>query len=266
MPHARVNGIGLYYEDAGDGPPLLLIMGRNLSARAWAALLPALTPHHRVVSFDNRGCGRSDAPPGPYTTRLLADDVAALLDHLAIPRAHVAGVSLGGMVAQELALAHPRRVDCLALISTLARMREAIFGPWLTYFQQQAYAPGLDPAGRALWALPWAFTPAFLQQPALVEAALHNLASPPDRAPEHGSAAQDAAARAHDTRDRLRLIAAPTLVLVGAEDILTPPYYAEELAAGIPGARLQVLARGGHGMVAEYPGDVAAALLAFLAA
>src|SRR3954454_16425825 len=118
MPLLSVNGIDLYYEEAGDGLPLLLISGAGGKTVDWTPLLPALSERFRVVAFDNRGGGRSSAPPGPYTTRQMADDATALLDHLAITRAHVVGLSLGGMIAQELALAAPARVDRLVLLAT----------------------------------------------------------------------------------------------------------------------------------------------------
>jgi 3-oxoadipate enol-lactonase len=264
MPLLSVNGIDLYYEEAGDGLPLLLISGAGGKTLDWTPLLPALSERFRVVSFDNRGGGRSSAPPGPYTTRQMADDATALLDHLAITRAHVVGLSLGGMIGQELALAAPARVDRLVLLATYARPRLSILAPWQT-FLRQAREQALDPTGYALCTMPWYFTPAFMVQQEQVEAALAKMLSAPYPTPGHGLTAQAAAARHHDALERLSAIAAPTLVLVGAEDIVTPPSSAQELAAGIPGARLQVLERGGHLMSVEYPEAVAEALLAFLA-
>src|SRR3712207_194537 len=131
MSIARINGIDLYYEETGSGPPLLLIAGLGGNTLGWVMLLPALAQHFRVIAFDNRGAGRSSAPPGPYTTRQMADDAAALLAHLGIERAHVLGLSLGGMIAQELALAHAERVDRLVLYATYARPRPAIHDRWL---------------------------------------------------------------------------------------------------------------------------------------
>ena len=149
------------------------------------------------------------------------------------------------------------------LLSTNARGRLA-FDAWQTFFAQ-AYERDLDPTGFRLWLMGWLFTPTFMAQPALVEAALgepEGDAYP--EAPVHGILAQVAAARTHDTLGRLGQIAAETLVLVGTEDILTPVADAEELARGIPRALLQVLERGGHAAVFEYPEAVTEALLAFL--
>ena len=260
MPLVQVNGIERFYQEAGSGDPLLLINGIGGTALSWEPLLPALTARFRVIASDNRGVGRSAAPPGPYTTRQLADDAAALLAHLGVARAHVVGSSMGGMIAQELALAYPTLVDRLVLYGTFARPRRAIMDPWLTFVAQ--LAERLDPAAVTLGWLPWLYTPAFLADPERVEAAL--AWQDPYPAPPHSIISQTAAVRTHDAMDRLSRIAAPTLVLVGAEDVVTPVYYARELAARIPGARLQVLERGGHSALWEDPETGAEALLAFL--
>jgi pimeloyl-ACP methyl ester carboxylesterase len=264
MPLAAVDGIDLYYEDTGSGPPLLLIAGLSGNTLGWAMLLPALAQYFRVIAFDNRGAGRSSTPPGPYTTREMADDAAALLDHLGIERAHVIGLSLGGMIAQELALAHPERVDHLVLYATYARPRPAIHDPWLRNWVE-ACERGTTPDQLATLLLPWFLTPAFMAQPDQVEAAIGEWVADPYPAPAHGVAAQAAACLSHDTLSRLGQVAPPTLVLVGAEDIVTPVSCAQELTEGIPGARLHVLERGGHTPDVEYPEAVAEALLAFLA-
>src|SRR6266536_1661770 len=104
MPTAQVNGIDLYYEEQGSGEPLLLIMGFTAHSMLWMMQVPALAQRYRVITLDNRGVGRSSVPPGPHTTRQMADDAAGLLDHLGIEQAGVIGWSMGGMIAQELAL------------------------------------------------------------------------------------------------------------------------------------------------------------------
>jgi 3-oxoadipate enol-lactonase len=263
MPLAAVNGLNLYYEETGSGPPLLLITGLSGNTLGWAMLLPALAERFRAIAFDNRGAGRSSAPPGRYTTREMADDAAALLEHLGVERAHVIGFSLGGMIAQELALAHPERVDHLVLYATYARPRAAIHDPWLRNYVE-ACERGTSPDQLAMLLLPWFLTPAFMAQPDQVEAAIAEWVADPYPAPAHGVAAQAAAGLSHDTHSRLRQIAAPTLVLVGSEDIVTPVFFAQELAEGIPGAQLHVLDRGGHTPDVEYPEAVAEAMLAFL--
>jgi pimeloyl-ACP methyl ester carboxylesterase len=261
MPHVQLNGIERFYQETGSGDPLLLINGLTGTCLGWEPLVPALSEHFRVISSDNRGVGRSSAPPGPYTTRQMADDAAALLAHLGVARVHVVGSSMGGMIAQELALACPSLVDHLVLYGTFARPRRAIFDPWLNFVVQMKER--LDPASVTLGWLPWLYTPAFFEQPERVEAVLawHD----PYPAPAHGIAAQAEAVRYHDTLDRLSLITAKTLVLVGAEDVVTPVYYSRELAERIPGATLQVLERGGHEALWEDLDSGIAALLGFLA-
>ncbi len=260
MPLAHINGIERYVEETGRGDALLLINGIGGTSLDWEPLLPALTKHFRVIANDNRGAGRSDAPPGPYMTRQLADDAAALLAHLDVPRAHVLGFSMGGMVAQELALNYPQLVDRLILYGTWARPRAAVTEPWTIYAEQMAER--LDPTSATVGWLPWLFSPAFFADPERIEAALAWQEPYPQTL--QGFVAQIEGVRTHDALDRVASIAASTLVLVGAEDILTPVYYARELAERIPGAELRVLERGGHCVLWEYPEEALAALLSFL--
>ena len=118
MSTARVGSLDLYYEEHGSGPPLLLVMGLAADSTAWMFQVPDFEKHFRTIVFDNRGVGRSAKPPGPYTIHEMADDAAGLLNALEIRRAHVVGVSMGGMIAQELALRHPEHVQSLVLACT----------------------------------------------------------------------------------------------------------------------------------------------------
>jgi len=118
MSIAKVGANDLFYETHGDGDPLLLIMGLAADSTAWLFQVPEFAGHYRTIVFDNRGVGRSSKPAGPYTIHEMADDAAGLLDVLHVPRAHVVGVSMGGMIAQELVLRHPERVHGLVLACT----------------------------------------------------------------------------------------------------------------------------------------------------
>src|SRR5262245_13755036 len=121
MPYAVINKIRMHYEIVGHGDPVLLINGLSAPAAGWALQVQALAPHFRVVTFDNRGVGETDLPPEPvYTTAQMADDAAAVLRHLKVARAHVLGASMGGTIAMELALRHPRLVRSLTLACTWA--------------------------------------------------------------------------------------------------------------------------------------------------
>jgi 3-oxoadipate enol-lactonase len=236
----------------------------SVNTLGWGFQVPALAERHRVINLDNRGIGQSDAPPGPYTIRQMADDTIGLLDHLDVGRASILGFSMGGMIGQEIALSHPERVDRLVLLASFARPGKALSDPWLSFFAQ-AFERGLDPVAFFVWALPFLYTPTLLTQAEAAEAVLQQLVSNPHPPTAAGIVGQVAAVSGFDTLERLSQIQAPTLVLVGAEDVLTPPHYSRELAARIPGARLQVLERGGHGVHWEYPEAVNTAVLAFLA-
>src|SRR3990172_8424249 len=122
MPTARIGDINIYYQEAGAGDPLVLLMGWGGDHTAWALQVQAFSPEFRCISPDNRGAGCSDQPDAPYAIRLMADDTVGLLDALGIDRAHVAGLSMGGMIAQEMAITSPGRVRTLQLHATLARV------------------------------------------------------------------------------------------------------------------------------------------------
>jgi pimeloyl-ACP methyl ester carboxylesterase len=251
MAVVQVNGIDLYYEEAGSGHPLLLIVGLGGNALDWTPHVPVLGERFRVIAFDNRRVGRSSEPRGPYSTRQMADDAVALLDHLGIDRAHVLGASLGGAIAQELALGYPERVARLMLVSSLARPGPEWFDRWLEFWIVAGECD-IDPAIFDVMLMPWALTPAFMVQPDQVDAVYGEWQSAPYRATAQGIVGQVAAVRIHDAIARLPGITASTLVLVGAEDCLTPPVLSQEIAAAIPNARLHILERGGHVALWEY--------------
>jgi pimeloyl-ACP methyl ester carboxylesterase len=171
MPTVSVNGIELYYVESGHGDPLVLLMGFGGDHLSWGFQLAAFSAKYRVLAFDNRGTGRSSSPPGPYTTRVMADDTVALMDKLGIDAAHVLGVSLGGMIAQELAINHPARVRSLQLHCTAARP-DGYMVAMLDNLRVVRGMLGRERAQRAM-AL-WLFSPAtFNERPEFVEMLLH---------------------------------------------------------------------------------------------
>lgn len=262
MPYAEVNGIRLYYEEEGTGPPLLLISGLGANRLSWATAVPALRDQYRCITFDNRGVGKSDVPPGPYRMDTLGDDAAALIEHLGIGPVDCVGWSMGGSVLQSLMIRHPERVRRGVLLSTLPSYTP-IQHKWLdalTFMRKH----GLDPVALAVIGAPWGTTARSLYDHDRRYQLLEMIADMPDPTSYEGFHAQGEAIRNYDSRPALPGVRTPTLVLVGAEDVLTPPSQAVEIASLIPGARLTVLPRGGHGMVIEYPDDTLAEIRAFL--
>jgi pimeloyl-ACP methyl ester carboxylesterase len=244
MPKVRANGINLHYVEAGSGDPLLLIMGFGGDHLAWAFQTPVFAHRYRVIAFDNRGAGQSDVPDLPYTTRMMADDAAGLLDALGIERAHVIGVSMGGMIAQELTLNHPRRVRSLQLHCTMARpdgYMHALIANW-----RVVRAKVTAEEWMRIVAL-WLFSPTtYAERPEFVEAIIQTGIANPYPFTLTGFLRQGEAVRSHDTFDRLGKLAAPTLVSVADDDILVPARFARELAGVVPGARFTTIAGAGH--------------------
>jgi pimeloyl-ACP methyl ester carboxylesterase len=244
VPTARVGDIDLFYSEVGRGDPVLLIMGFGGDHLAWAFQVPALSARYRVISFDNRGAGQSSVPDIPYSTRMMADDAVGLLDALGIERAHVLGVSMGGMIAQELALNHRHRVRSLQLHCTYARpdgYMLALMDVWRSVRVKATPEEWL----RAV-AL-WLFAPGtFQERPEFIEMVIQTGLASPHPFSLTGFLRQGDAVRGHDTLDRLPTLRCPTLVSVAADDVLVPPRFAHAVAAAVPSAELRVIESAGH--------------------
>lgn len=264
MPYAVINKIRMHYETVGHGDPVLLINGLSAPAAGWALQVQALAPHFRVVTFDNRGVGETDLPPEPvYTTAQMADDAAAVLRHLAVARAHVLGASMGGTIAMELALRHPRLVRSLTLACTWAEA-DARFLHTIDSWIALAYRVPVEERLRHV-IYPWLFTPAFFATKQAVETAFHQAMAYPHQTKAEAIERQGKGIVAwNGTRlKRLSSIRVPVLVLAGADDILTPPAFSRALAKRLPRARLSVLP-GAHGFFLEYAELFNRAVLRFL--
>jgi pimeloyl-ACP methyl ester carboxylesterase len=240
---AERNGTTLYWEAEGSGEPVLLVMGLGLAATGWWRTIPVLARRFRVLSFDNRGCGRSARPRGPYTLAQLAEDAVAVLDAAGEQSAHVYGISLGGMVAQELALRWPERVRSLVLGATTAGGVEHEPPDRETVDFLQRCATMRPEEG--VWAsIPYVYGSALERAASRVaEDVEQRLRFPADR---DGYRAQLAAASAHDTTGRLAAIAAPTLVLHGSADRIVPIANGRRLAEHLSTSRFEELAGAGH--------------------
>jgi pimeloyl-ACP methyl ester carboxylesterase len=263
MPKVRVNGIDLNYIEVGAGDPLLLIMGFGGDHLAWVFQTPAFAERFRVIAFDNRGAGQSDVPDVAYTTRMMADDAAGLLDALGVERAHVLGVSMGGMIAQELALSHPQRVWSLQLHCTLARpdrYMDALIESWRTVRTK------VTPEEWMRIVALWLFSPTtYAERPEFVEAVIQTGIANPHPFTLTGFLRQGDAVRSHDTLARIGTLRAPTLVSVAEDDILVPPRFSRALAAAVPNAQLRVVPRAGHCLFWERPDVFNTMCLEFLA-
>jgi pimeloyl-ACP methyl ester carboxylesterase len=234
------NGIQLAYQVTGTGDPLLLIMGLGADRSAWQPHVQCWEHNFRCLAVDNRGAGRSSAPDGPYTTAMMADDYAGLLQALGLGAVRVVGISMGGAVAQELALRHPQLVQRLVLVSTWAQCDAYTSEVFETLAALQAI---VSPREFAQLLQLWIWSPGYF--------AAHRdelRAERPEAAGMTPAAftAQAAACRFHDTTLRLPGITVPTLITAGTADIFTPVLYAQQLQAGLPHAELRLFPGTGH--------------------
>lgn len=266
MPKVKSNGIELYYETCGSGEPLVLIAGLGYSLWMWHRMVPLLAERFQVIAFDNRGVGESDKPAGPYTADLLAADTTGLLDALEIPQAHILGHSMGGFIAQAMALNYPERVSKLILSAT------NFGGPRHLPITAEAMAVltdiSVDPVERFRRGLVVSCAPGFADEnPALIqEWMLYRVQNPIQPAPYQAQMAIGLGllAEAACFEHRLKAVTAPTLILFGAHDKVVPPGNAELLAKEIPNSQVHILPNAGHFFPIETPEIAVAAITKFL--
>lgn len=261
MPKVQVNGIDLFYDIKGTGEPILLIAGFMCDRSYWSLIIPSLVSRYQVIRFDNRGMGQSSAPDSPYSIQQMANDVAVLLDRIGIDKVHVVGHSMGGQIAQELALAHPQKVNSLILISSLAK-GDGLFNSLIETWGELPVHLDLKLYEKVV--LPWIFTDAFYSIPGMIEGLIEFAINYPFPPKAHTLYHHSRAIIGHDTTDRLKYINCPTLVLVGKQDILTPVKFSQQLAQSIAKAELVVLDSGGHGILVESPDAAASVMLNFI--
>lgn len=263
MPTATVNRINLNYELEGEGPEtIVLINGLADDLESWGFQVPAfLEAGYRVLRFDNRGIGASDAPAGPYTSRMMAADAKALVDHLQITRFHLMGVSMGGMISQEYALAYPEDLKSVTFACTYAApgpFCSRMFSMWADL------APTLGVPFIMRDVTLWAFTvPFFSERPdeaAEFEADMAQLDMSTD-----AYLAQLNVIQTHDSTERIPSLRVPTLVLAGDEDILIPTRLSKELADLMPEAQWRTTP-GGHACLWEHPDQFNTTFLDFVRA
>jgi pimeloyl-ACP methyl ester carboxylesterase len=243
--HVRAGNLDMWVERRGTGPDVLLIAGLGDPAEAWQFQLDGLADRYRLISYDNRGMGRTPLPAEPFSVATMADDAAALLRALDVPAAHVAGFSGGSVIAQELALRHPGLVRSLVLASTWAcpdaYLRAVVkFWRWL---------PEAAPSERAFLEAfyLWIYTPR-----AHADGTVENIIEEVLAFPHQPSA--EAIQRSIDAFLAHDAVAVPALVLAGGLDMITPPRYGRVVADAIPGARFEILAEEAHQPFQEAPG------------
>lgn len=216
MPSVRVGDVDVYYEIHGEGPPLVFVGGLGVDMTVFAPFTGRLARSFRVLTFDNRGAGRTDKPDIPYSIPMMAEDTVGLMDALGLPRAHLVGVSMGGRIALEIAAAHPARIDRMVLIATAAtgtgRLRMSLPARGLGLAKRLHLLPG---------------------------------ASPERRQPHYAHQRQLAASTSYDGTDRLPEIQAPTLILHGRRDRSMKPAAALATRVGIRDSEIEFF-RGGH--------------------
>ncbi len=256
MPEIVQDDLKLYYESHGRGSPLILIRGLGSNADHWYAQVPDLSRHHHVITFDNRGIARSSDPGGPFTLQDLAHDTITLMDALQIERAHILGLSMGGMIAQEMAIRHPHRVSGLILVVThCGGTRQILAADEIRQKLERLVVLGdLD---------------AWVQIMALFFANLKIFQHYADASTKHPARnkilkRQWDAAAGHSTYDRLDRIKAPTLIITGKKDLLIPPVNSKILAQRIPDAELLEIPGGGHLILVEQPRAFNRAVIDFL--
>jgi len=255
---AENHGARIYWDEQGQGAPVLLIMGLGWTSAMWHRTRPILVKQYRTVALDNRGVGRSDAPTGPYSIALMASDAAAVLDAAGIERAHIFGVSMGGMIAQELALQYPDRVRSLILGCTAAGGPHAVRAD--SEVLQALFRRGLTPDEFAESMNPFIYHPSTPRELVEEDMILRRKWYPTDI----GFLAQLQGIMGWEAYSRLPRIAAPTLVVHGDSDRLIPPANGDLIAKRIPEAKLVLIPNASHIFSTDRPAVTHCPVLEFL--
>ncbi len=250
MPMVKVGDINMYYEIHGEGEPLVLIPGFGVNVDYFFLHIPVFARYYKVVVFDNRGAGRSDAPDIPYTIKMMADDLAGLLDIIGIDSAHIQGASMGGAIAQEFALSYPDKVRSVTLASTGCGSSHRVppSDPQIIKaFQNPKILP---PEENTRQVLSMMISQEFIDKnPELIKQMVKKFSEHP--APLQGTMRQAQTSTSFDSYDRLPTIKAPTLIIHGDADRLNPVENVRILASRIPHAELVILPKMGHGFQYE---------------
>lgn len=275
MPKVKVRDIEMYYEIYGEGEPLVLIMGLGMDLQGWIFQVPEFVKHFKVLIFDNRGIGKTDAPAGPYSTKMMADDTVELMRVLNIEKANILGISMGGMIAQELAINYSYIVKKLVLACTYAKPdknAEEIIKKGILQLAGGA-ANSLDELKASMFTidfeaimrfmLPFTLSDEFIKQnkeviDEMFKKVLEN------KPTIEGFLGQVRATQEHNAMDRLNKISAETLVITGDKDILVAPENSKVLSEKIPNAKLIIIPEGTHGFNWEQKDEFNSKVIEFL--
>jgi 3-oxoadipate enol-lactonase len=261
----KSNGQTLYWESYGEGEPFILVMGIGYDSTLWGLhQVPFFSQHFKTIVFDNRDAGRSSKATKPYSIADMADDLAGLMIGLDIERTHLLGLSMGAMIAQEFALRYPKKLEKLVLTGTGAANARSKFDPisiW-NYIKTQDTNGLMFAAQQFIWL----FSESFNRNHEAVNQTLQMLASNPNPVSAEAYQRQAEAYVKHDTLDRLNQVTAPTIVIAGEQDRLTPPWICKEVADAIPNAKYKLIMGEGssHVLPLERPDDFNQAVLSFL--
>lgn len=251
MAVVKLNAISLHYEVRGKGYPLLLIAGLNADNASWDSVCGKLAKHFRVITFDNRGSGRSGTPDKVYSIREMAGDAAGILDHLRIKKCHVIGHSMGGYIAQELALYYPDRVGKLILEATASvssARNNMLFNDFLKRLEKDRDNEAL----MRLWAF-WLFSPKTFERKNYITAFIKNASTYPYLQSAKAFKGQIGAIASFDACAEIKTIKAKTFVVTGSDDILIYPAESMSLAKSIKGSIAEQIKDCGHCPHVENP-------------
>jgi pimeloyl-ACP methyl ester carboxylesterase len=265
MPKVKSNDVEIQYELRGEGTPLVMIMGWGSSSERWhPTLTEELAKHHRLILIDNRGTGQSDKPDNEYSIEMMAHDVASIMDAISVSEAHVFGVSMGGMIAQEFALHYPEKVKKLILGCTFSGGSHGIYSEEVRKLVKEFASddpPEMTPElGNKMLSL--SLTPSFIKENH--DTIMKTLMSIKYPTPAFTMSRQAQAILKHDTYDRLTQIKAPTLILIGDKDSMIPIENSSILAEMIPNAQIKMFEGVGHNFTAGIEKKVAKTILTFL--
>jgi 3-oxoadipate enol-lactonase len=262
MPTIEANRQRLYYELHGEGEPLVCVMGLAADTLAWALQIPAFSARHRTLVFDNRDVGRSSLADGPYEIADMVRDALALTDAVELESFHLLGLSMGGAIAQEMALAAPGRVRTLTLAATFSAggaYARKLSDVWASRVRKISREEHVD----ELMLL--CHSEEFFENAEAVATVRGLMLENPNYQPAEAFARQLEACSRHDARDRLRSLSMPVHVIGCERDILVPVWKSTEIASLIPDAELTVIERAPHGVNVERPEDFNRAVLDFIA-